>query len=482
MQTQGPSSQQQQPPSSTLIPPLQQNNSHPSTSGLQSPHLRGNSPVSSIESGLHSQGTLLPPIGVTHQQQSQQQHQHQQQQQQQQQHLPSQAHPHHSHLNQHHQQQQHHHMSGGHASSPGETSSTPPPSLLPPAPVPPAASSIPVLPTTQETDDIKLPPHLVNGTILKTALTNPSEIVHLRHRLDSAVSSSKDRQINYDHALSMIQTLIDCDAMEDIATLPHFSEFLEDKSEISEKLCNIGDSIVHKLVSWTKKLPFYLEIPVEIHTKLLTDKWHEILILTTAAYQALHGKRHMVSSKTRTMVSSSGSGSGSGSGGSCSMSSNSSNASSASSSSSSPTQHNSHATSTSPSAAHHHHQHHHHHQQQQQQHHHQQQEHHHHLHQLQQQQQPISGHNSLPPMVHKDDPEFVSEVSAHLSTLQTCLTTLMGQPIAMEQLKLDVGHMVDKMTQITIMFRRIKLKMEEYVCLKVYILLNKGIYKYTFVI
>ena len=268
---------------------------------------------------------------------------------------------------------------------------------------------------------MKIPSHLVNGTILKTALTNPSEIVHLRHRLDSAVSSSKDRQISYEHSLSMIQTLIDCDAMEDIATLPHFSEFLEDKSEISEKLCNIGDSIVHKLVSWTKKLPFYLEIPVEIHTKLLTDKWHEILILTTAAYQALHGKRHSPSTQSNTSASSS-------------TSSNS----SASSSSSSPTQHNhssnnNHASSTSPSH--------------------------------------ITTH---PALVHKEDPEFVAEVNAHLTTLQTCLTTLMGQPIAMEQLKLDVGHMVDKMTQITIMFRRIKLKMEEYVCLKVYILLNKG--------
>lgn len=50
----------------------------------------------------------------------------------------------------------------------------------------------------------------------------------------------------------------------------------------------------------------------------------------------------------------------------------------------------------------------------------------------------------------------------------------MGHPISMEQLRLDVGHMVEKMTQITIVFRRIKLKMEEYVCLKVYILLNKG--------
>lgn len=275
---------------------------------------------------------------------------------------------------------------------------------------------------------MKIPSHLVNGTILKTALTNPSEIVHLRHRLDSAVSSSKDRQISYEHSLSMIQTLIDCDAMEDIATLPHFSEFLEDKSEISEKLCNIGDSIVHKLVSWTKKLPFYLEIPVEIHTKLLTDKWHEILILTTAAYQALHGKRHTNAAANTTSSSLAHSNT------SASSSSASSN-SSASSSSSSPTQHNhnNHASSTSPPH--------------------------------------ITAH---PALVHKDDPEFVAEVNAHLSTLQTCLTTLMGQPIAMEQLKLDVGHMVDKMTQITIMFRRIKLKMEEYVCLKVYILLNKG--------
>lgn len=136
-----------------------------------------------------------------------------------------------------------------------------------------------------------LPPPSLNGNILKTALTNPSEINHLRHRIDNAVSSSRDRSISFENALNMIQALIDCDAMEDIATLPHFSQFLEDKSEISDKLCNIGDSIVHKLVSWTKKLPFYLEIPVEIHTKLLTDKWHEILVLTTATYQAMHGRK-----------------------------------------------------------------------------------------------------------------------------------------------------------------------------------------------
>lgn len=70
---------------------------------------------------------------------------------------------------------------------------------------------------------------------------------------------------------------------------------------------------------------------------------------------------------------------------------------------------------------------------------------------------------------------FHFKINAHLHTLQTCLTTLMGHAISMEQLKLDVGLMVEKMTQITIMFRRIKLRMEEYVCLKVYILLNRGL-------
>lgn len=139
---------------------------------------------------------------------------------------------------------------------------------------------------------------LANGTILKTALTNPSEIVHLRQRLDSAVSSSSSREREWERerilpaerAAQMIQALIDCDAMEDIATVQHLPDLLEDKSEIGDKLCKIGDSIVHKMVAWTKKLPFILEIPMKIHSKLLMDKWHEISVLTTAAYQAMHGR------------------------------------------------------------------------------------------------------------------------------------------------------------------------------------------------
>lgn len=131
--------------------------------------------------------------------------------------------------------------------------------------------------------------HLVNGTILKTALTNPSEVVHLRQRLDSAVSSSRDRNFSIEYTLSMIQTLIDCDEFQDIATLQNLDGLWDHKSDLSEKLCQLGDSIVYKLVQWTKRLPFYLELPVEVHTRLLTHKWHELLVLTTSAYQAIHG-------------------------------------------------------------------------------------------------------------------------------------------------------------------------------------------------
>lgn len=73
-------------------------------------------------------------------------------------------------------------------------------------------------------------------------------------------------------------------------TLQNLDELLDHKSNLSDKLCQIGDSIVYKLVQWTKRLPFYLELPVEVHTTLLTHKWHEILVLTTSAYQAIHGQ------------------------------------------------------------------------------------------------------------------------------------------------------------------------------------------------
>lgn len=71
--------------------------------------------------------------------------------------------------------------------------------------------------------------------------------------------------------------------------LQNLDDLLDNKSDLSTKLCQLGDSISIKLVQWTKRLPFYQELPVEVHTRLLTHKWHELLVLTTSAYQAIYG-------------------------------------------------------------------------------------------------------------------------------------------------------------------------------------------------
>ncbi|XP_022919600.2 hormone receptor 4 [Onthophagus taurus] len=239
----------------------------------------------------------------------------------------------------------------------------------------PADKPLQLSPQMKQESPTSIPSHLVNGTILKTALTNPSEVVHLRQRLDSAVSSSRDRNYSIEYTRSMIQTLIDCDDFQDIATLENLEELLDHKSDLNSKLIQIGDSIVYKLVQWTKRLPFYLELPVEVHTRLLTHKWHELLVLTTSAYQAIHFRSHK---------------------------------------------------------------------------------------------------RSLEQMASTGETDFNQEVNNNLQTLQTCLASMMGKSITMEQLRQDVGLMVEKITHVTLMFRRINLTMEEYVCLKVITMLNQA--------
>ncbi|XP_074033214.1 nuclear hormone receptor 4 isoform X3 [Leptinotarsa decemlineata] len=215
--------------------------------------------------------------------------------------------------------------------------------------------------------------NLVNGTILKTALTNPSEVIRLRQRLDSAVSSSRDRAFTVEYAVSMIKILVECDEFQSIATLHNLDELLDHRTDLGEKLCNIGDSIVYKLVQWTKRLPFYLELPVDVHTRLLTHKWHDLLVLTTCAFQAIN----------------------------------------------------------KPNAA---------------------------------------GGQGTP----VGEAEFNQEVDSNLLTLKNCLASMMGREVTMDQLREDVGLMIERITHVAIMFRQIKLTMEEYVCLKAIIMLNQA--------
>jgi len=69
--------------------------------------------------------------------------------------------------------------------------------------------------------------------------------------------------------------------------------------------------------------------------------------------------------------------------------------------------------------------------------------------------------------------ELHQEVATNLVTLQTCLTSMMGKPITMDQLRQDVGPMVEKITKVITSFRNFRLSMEEYVCLKVVAMLSQ---------
>ena len=57
---------------------------------------------------------------------------------------------------------------------------------------------------------------LISGNILKTALTNPAEVAHFRHR-ENLVSSTRDRHMSLSVANSFINGILKCEDSSDIA-------------------------------------------------------------------------------------------------------------------------------------------------------------------------------------------------------------------------------------------------------------------------
>jgi len=60
----------------------------------------------------------------------------------------------------------------------------------------------------------------------------------------------------------------------------------------------------------------------------------------------------------------------------------------------------------------------------------------------------------------------------NLQVLQRCLQAMMGRSLTLEQLRTDVGQMVERLTHLTRSFRRIGIRIEEYVTLKVIAMLQ----------
>ncbi|CAJ0953104.1 unnamed protein product, partial [Mesorhabditis belari] len=86
---------------------------------------------------------------------------------------------------------------------------------------------------------------------------------------------------------NLIQELIDIDGIDKLINLRGLKIFLregEDLAPATQRLSRIGDEIVEQLVEWAKQLPFYGELPVEVHTHLLTQRWAELVLLSACFY------------------------------------------------------------------------------------------------------------------------------------------------------------------------------------------------------
>lgn len=58
-----------------------------------------------------------------------------------------------------------------------------------------------------------------------------------------------------------------------------------------------GDEIIEQLVQWTKSLPFYSELPVDVHTHLLTQRWPELVLLSACYYASSTTQANAVNSE-----------------------------------------------------------------------------------------------------------------------------------------------------------------------------------------
>ncbi|VDN53626.1 unnamed protein product [Dracunculus medinensis] len=86
--------------------------------------------------------------------------------------------------------------------------------------------------------------------------------------------------------------LIEIDRIDSLINLkglqiPENIECGSDDMPACQRLSRIGDEIVEQLVEWTKRLPFYHELPVEVHTHLLTQRWAELVLLSACFHATI---------------------------------------------------------------------------------------------------------------------------------------------------------------------------------------------------
>ncbi|PAV78893.1 hypothetical protein WR25_13201 [Diploscapter pachys] len=100
---------------------------------------------------------------------------------------------------------------------------------------------------------------------------------------------------------NLIQELIEIDRVGQLINLRGLRvdpvETASDIAPACQRLSRIGDEIIEQLVQWTKSLPFYSELPVDVHTHLLTQRWPELVLLSACYYASSTTQTNAVNSE-----------------------------------------------------------------------------------------------------------------------------------------------------------------------------------------
>ncbi|KAL3084648.1 hypothetical protein niasHT_035257 [Heterodera trifolii] len=167
------------------------------------------------------------------------------------------------------------------------------PTIAPKSPPPPAdcsnsstsISSTKSSPTQQQTNSAAEKAQKLGRTIGSGAggESPPRKQPHLTTTAPTAEEQPHHHQQQQPVRKNLIEKLIEIDRLPELINLRGL-RIHNTESSASERLSHIGDEIVEQLVEWTKLLPFYSELPVEVHTYLLTHRWAELVLLSTCFF------------------------------------------------------------------------------------------------------------------------------------------------------------------------------------------------------
>ncbi|KAL8558163.1 hypothetical protein ACOMHN_035468 [Nucella lapillus] len=83
---------------------------------------------------------------------------------------------------------------------------------------------------------------------------------------------------------ALIAELVHGDSLLSVAEDYKMEQLVGPGLSMAKTMCKVGDDVMLRLVQWIRQLPFHADLPLPLQTQLLSTRWHQLLLLVTAAY------------------------------------------------------------------------------------------------------------------------------------------------------------------------------------------------------